>query len=317
MVLQLILDKIKEYKNITIFRHVRPDGDAYGSQIGLKHIILANFPDKNVVCLGSSSKFYEALFDPMDSDVSDEFISSSLAIVLDTPNISRIDDGRYKLAKEIIKIDHHIKIDDFASIDWTDISSIATSQLVAEFAYEMDLKLDKQGAEALYLGIVTDSGRFLFSNVNYKTFEIVTFLLNYDIDLNRIYSELYRQKENEVRFKGYCQLNFKITKNGVAYMKIPISVSEEFQISPSHAAGVVNILSNIDDCEIHVHFAEDFDGKIRTEFRSKRLPVNFIASKYGGGGHALASGTILSNWNEVDNVIMELDELCNGSDNHV
>ena len=310
MILNQILDKIKEYQNITIFRHVRPDGDAYGSQIGLKHIILENFPDKKIKCLGEGSNIFEKLLDPMDTEVSDEFIASSLAIVLDTPNESRVDDNRYKLAKESIKIDHHIKVDEFANIEWIDTSSIATSQLVSEFVYELNLKLNKQAAEALYLGIVTDSGRFLFSNVSIKTFEMVTFLLNYDVDLNKIYSVLYTQKENEVRFRGYCQLNFNITPHGVAYMKIGKDKIDEFHITPSHAAGIVNVLSNIEDCEIHVHFAEDYDGRIRTEFRSKRIPVNFIASKYGGGGHALASGAILNNWEEVDHVLKDLDELC-------
>lgn len=310
MILKQILDKIEEYQNITIFRHVRPDGDAYGAQIGLKHILMENYPDKKVVCLGAASNMFENLMDPMDENISNDFIASSLAIVLDTPNESRIDDDRYKIAKEIIKIDHHIKVDEFANIEWIDTSSIATSQLVSEFVYELNLKLNKQAAEALYLGIVTDSGRFLFSNVSIKTFEMVTFLLNYDVDLNKIYSVLYTQKENEVRFRGYCQLNFNITPHGVAYMKIGKDKIDEFHITPSHAAGIVNVLSNIEDCEIHVHFAEDYDGRIRTEFRSKRIPVNFIASKYGGGGHALASGAILNNWEEVDHVLKDLDELC-------
>jgi phosphoesterase RecJ-like protein len=97
-------------------------------------------------------------------------------------------------------------------------------------------------------------------------------------------------------------------------MKIGKDKIDEFHITPSHAAGIVNVLSNIEDCEIHVHFAEDYDGRIRTEFRSKRIPVNLIASKYGGGGHALASGAVLNNWEEVDHVLRDLDELCKRGD---
>jgi phosphoesterase RecJ-like protein len=318
MILDEIWDKIKSYNNITIFRHVRPDGDAYGSQIGLKYLILDNHENCNVKCLGKKSPMYVKLFDDMDDNVSDEFIASSLAIVLDTANMSRIDDERYKLAKEVIKIDHHVKIEEYGDIEWVDDSVIATSEMITRIAYEKNLNISQKSAEALFCGIVTDSGRFLYPSVDEETFEFSTFLLHYgNVDLKKLYDVLYAQSEKDVRFKGYCQLNFKISPYGVAYMKIKPNLLNDFKVTPSYAAAMVNVLSNIDECEVHVHFVEDFDGRVRIEIRSKNLPVNLIASKYGGGGHRLASGTIVDNWNIADLVLNELDELCYRGEEHV
>ena len=103
MITKQIWKTIKKYDTITIFRHIHPDGDAYGSQIGLKRMINKMFPKKKVYCLGEQSSHWGKIFDAMDENVPHEEIRNSLAIVLDVADARRVDDDRFKLAKEVIK----------------------------------------------------------------------------------------------------------------------------------------------------------------------------------------------------------------------
>ena len=307
-----IFQKIKEFDVITIFGHVVPDGDCYGSQIGLKEAILATFPDKKVYALGSGfAKMIDRLA-PMDV-VDDEVIKDSLAIVLDVANTERIEDQRYSLAKYIIKIDHHIFVHKFGEIELVDNDAIAAAQIIARLIRDNDMKLSTLGAEALMLGIITDSGRFQYGQTNANTFEIAQFLMKHNVNLRSIYDILYAAEIKDVKFKGFVLNTFE-AKDGVSYIKIPFGESVKRDVSPDYAAGQVNLISDIKGFPIWAAFAEKENGEIRCELRSKSPEFNVqkIATKYGGGGHIQASGCRVNSFSEVDLIIKDLQKLARG-----
>lgn len=310
-----ILEEIKQAESIIIFRHIRPDGDAIGSQYGLKYILKENFPDKKIFCLGENSDYWNMYYSNINSDlVDDETIKDSLAIIIDTPNTARIDDERWKLAKRKIKIDHHIFVEEFADLEWVDTSSIAACQLVVKFALENNLVIPRNAALLLYTGLVTDSGRFQFQNTSGETLRMAAALLDTGIEVQDLYRFMYESYENIVRFKGYCENNFTLLDCGLAYNVLDQEILKEYNVTSGTGASNVNSLSGIKGVKIFVHFAEQEDGLVKVEFRSKKIPVNFIANKYGGGGHALASGTTLESFDLIDKVIDDLIELCEGDE---
>ena len=304
--------KIKKAKQITIFRHVKPDGDASGAQLGLKYLIQHHFPKKEIYCLGEETKRWQHFLGPVDQGVSDDVVFNSLAIVLDVGDIKRVDDARFLQAKEIIKIDHHIFTELFShqSLEWIDTTFSATSEMIVQLAVDNKLKIPPQAAKALYTGIVTDSGRFMYSNVQPKTLQFASKLMAAPIDIQEIYRYIYTEDERAVRFKGYCQLNFIKTENGFAYNKITKEILQQFSVSANFGAGIVNVLGSMEGVHIHAHFSDREEGKIKVELRSKEIPVNEVAARYGGGGHRLAAGAVVDSWDLIDAMIAEIDEMC-------
>ena len=139
----ILIQKIKEYDKIAIFGHTRPDGDCYGSLNGLKNIILTTFPKKRVFCLTSHVESLSFL-GKMDF-VEDYEFEGALAIVCDTSTRERICDQRYKLCNEIIKIDHHIIIDNYGDYNIVDEDIAATSLLISKFFFQYpELKITEK-----------------------------------------------------------------------------------------------------------------------------------------------------------------------------
>lgn len=307
--LEKIWKKILEYDVIVISRHIRPDGDASGSQLGLKYLIQENTNGKEVYCEGEPNTYAGKLVGNVDANISIKSNTKYLNVILDTPCYSRIDGELYKKATEIIKIDHHLFVEDFGGIEYIDNKAIAASLIVARMAKTRRLKINKKAATALYFGMVTDSNRFLYEGVNAETFDLAKFLVTRGANIFEIYEYLYETDIVSLKFKGYCMNNFIVTKEGLAYNKFDKDILIQYGVSGNFAAGCVNTIANIKNVHIHVHFAYIEEGVIRVELRSKKIPVNFIAAKYGGGGHKLASGAQLKSWHEVDNMIMDINDL--------
>ncbi len=305
-----IWQAISQAPVITIFRHKKPDGDAYGSQMGLKELIKTAFPEKTVYVLGTQSNHWGKIMGSVDEGVTNEAIQNSLALVLDTANEARVDDERYKLAQHIIKIDHHLFVEKFGELEWIDTSTMATCEMLTVLAIENNLTISKAAATFLYCGLITDSGRFLFANTSAQTLWCASKLIEAGVEIIPLYDYIYTSTENEVRFRGYCQLNYQKTEHGVAYMFITEEIKKQFGINENKGAGFVNAISNIEGIHIHVFFSQQDDGQVKIEFRSKDYPVNEVATKYGGGGHKLAAGTIVDSWETVKQVLQDLDDVC-------
>lgn len=306
-----IYKKIKEYKKIILARHVGADPDALGSTLGLKDIILNTFKDKEVYAVGVySSKFK---FMGKTDDISKVDISDALLIVLDTPNIVRID-GVDDISKfsYVIKIDHHPLIDDFGDIQWIEEDASSVCQMLIELVYDTRLKMCPEGAKKLFMGVVSDTNRFLFDYTSPKTFNLVYKLVNdTKIEFTKLYDDLYERPLCEVRLQGYIEQNMKVSIDGFAYLKLTDEILKKFGVDAASSGNIVNSLNNIKEILVWVIFTEDKKNDvIRVNARSRGPVISKVLEKYGGGGHALASGARLKEEKEIKNVIKDLEETC-------
>jgi phosphoesterase RecJ-like protein len=309
-----IKNLIEKYNHIVIHRHKNPDGDAYGSQMGLKRLIELNYPEKTVYAVGDTNVF--SYIGEVDV-VEDEFYQESLVIIVDVAVSQLISDDRYKLAKERLIIDHHLNDANIDAISVIDSTYISCAELIADMALTLNWTIDETVATTLMLGIVTDSGRFLYPNTKARTFEIVAALLKKGARLQYIYNQLYTESINFKKLKGYFINNFKTTDHKVAFMKNKSDIKDKFGVSTfTVSRAMVNQMSGIENVSIWANFTEDDDGYIQCELRSKEIPIVDIAKKYGGGGHELACGCTVDSFDVVDQVLNDLDGLIEKSENN-
>lgn len=305
-----ILKKIKEYDTIVIARHIGPDPDAVASQIALKDIIEYNFPHKKVYAVGTGvSRFkFLGLLDKIDEST----LEHALLIITDVPRFDRVD-GAYKPRYDYtIKIDHHPCDEAVCDLELVDESSSSACQLITELVYKTKLKINREIASKLYVGIVADSDRFLLSYTSGKTLELSSKLLNdHNLDLMELYQNLYDRSINERRFEAYIINNLTITENGFGYIKITEDIIKEYEVDSSTASNMVNNLNFIR--ELKVWAFSSFDEKTelyKINIRSRGLVINDVAEEYNGGGHKFASGARLKTEEEVDELFEALDKRC-------
>lgn len=307
---QQIIDEIQAYETIIIHRHVRPDPDAYGSQCGLAEIIKETYPQKMVYRVGQedpSLRFLSKL-----DEIPDSTYEGALVIVCDTANAERICDDRYKLASKLIKIDHHPNDDQYGDLIWVDTDSSSTSEMIYELylaGENQGWRMTKEAARLIFAGIIGDTGRFLFKSTNTKTFHYAGELLSYGFSMTELYDELYRMKLHIAKLSGYVLENFTLHEEGVASMRITQEILQRYNALPSEASQLVGMLGNLEGIKAWVFFIEEAD-QVRVRLRSKGPIVNQIAKKYNGGGHPLASGASIYNWEDAELVLYDLIEAC-------
>ncbi len=305
-----IYRKIKEYNQIVLARHIGPDPDAIASQVALRDSIRLTFPDKEVYAVGVGvSKFkYYGILDKIEP----EKLKDCLLIVLDVPNLIRVDGIDNLEYKEIMKIDHHPAEDIKGPVDWTDNTSCSTCQMVAELILKTPLKLDTKIAGNLYLGIISDSDRFLLSYTSSKTFKIVYELLTKSkTDFIPLYNYLYDRNLDEVRFQGYIASNLKVTDQGLGYIVIPYDIIKKYNVDLATPSNLINNFNFIREVSVWTFITEDNKNKsYKVSIRSHGPVINTVASKYHGGGHKYASGARLTSEEEINNFIKDLDATC-------
>lgn len=307
---QELREIIERNDTIVIFGHSYPDGDCYGSQIGLRELLRLNYPNKKVFAVGSGLKRFFHFIGEMD-DVDDETIKQSLAILVDGNDFSRMEDQRVETAKEFIKIDHHIENFRFTQGKFVlDTNANSTCELVVQFAIESDWDLNPTICNALYLGILTDSGRFQFVEDFPSCFEEVALLCKNGADPKEINAILNWTNEQAMQFKGYVYNNYQKTDAGVIYLVLTYETLTKLKVSPNKAGQMVNLLSNVVGYPVWAFFMEFEDGTCHAEFRSNGPGVQPIASKYGGGGHLMAAGVTIPSIDMklINQILGDLDE---------
>ena len=305
-----IWNLIKKYDSIVIYGHINPDGDCYGAQVGLKEVILANFENKKVYIAGSGVPRFFDLICPMDK-ISDEIIKKSLAILVDGNDCGRMEDSRIFNAKEFAKIDHHIDTGSFTEgPSIVDVNANSACDIITGLVMEHNLKISNLGANALYLGILTDSARFQFVTNYPQTFERAKFLCEHGAEPNRINLLLSKTDEISLAAKGYVLSHYKKSKEGVISIVLDQKTLKKLSISANNASNLINLLGNIEGYPIWCSFAEYENGKVRAEFRSNGPAVQPVAVTVGGGGHAQASGAQLPSldYKLIDEIIRRLDK---------
>ncbi len=303
-----IKKQIKIYNNIFIARHIGADPDALGSTIALRDLIKEKYPNKSVYAIGNPANRFKFMG---NLDKVENIPKNSLLIVLDTPDSKRIDGIDINEFDFIIKIDHHPFIEKYANIEYIDDTASSTCQIILEFIYTCHYKLNKSIAEKLYLGIASDTNRFLYDYTTVKTFELVTKMIKETkINFTSLYESLYCKPLNEVKLQGYIYQNMTITENGVAYIKITDALIKEFGIDSASAGNMINNLNYVNEILVWIFLSEDVKSNvIRANIRSRGPVINEVASRYGGGGHKFASGARLADWDLADKLISSLDEL--------
>ncbi len=310
---QKILEKIQEYDRIFLFRHVRNDGDCVGATKGMKALIQASFPGKEVYLIDKDTAAYLEFMGPEDAPVEDSLYTDALGIVLDTASEARISNKNYKLCKELIKIDHHIPLENYGVLCWVEEERSSCCEMVVDFyeTFRDKLVLTQEAATHLYTGMVTDSGRFKYSGVSGDTMRCAGTLLDVGVDTDVLFARLYLEAYEYLKFKAYIYNKMQMTENGVAYIYIDKEMQEKFSLTLEQASATVGTMDAIRGCIAWMVFIDNNDeqGSIRVRLRSRFVHINTIAEKYRGGGHACASGATVYSQQEMEALLQDTDSL--------
>lgn len=306
---EAVLQTISKYQTIILHRHYRPDGDAMGSQIGLKEIIRENFPEKQVYMVGDAPGFFSFMEGAKMDAIPDVVYSGALAVILDCGSKNMVSDDRYSLAETTVRLDHHIFCEKFAEVEVVDTSFESCCGLVTAFAQESGLRLNPRAAKALYTGMVTDSGRFRYDATTARTFRLASFLLEQPFDTNALFCDLYADDFASKKLKAEFVLKVRFTQKRVAYIYTTLEELHALKLDTfTVSRGMVNTMADIKGTDIWVNFTETDKG-ILCELRSSKYNINPIAVKYGGGGHAKASGATVADRETAMAMLRDLDML--------
>lgn len=306
-----ILDKIKEYDSIVLARHIRPDGDALGSVRGLRSLIELSYPEKKVYLASSDSSDYLDFLGPDDGEISQEIIKESLLILLDTANTGRISYPLVLNAREKVKIDHHIKYEEWDGLEWIEDERSSVSEMIADFydTFKDELILDRKGAEALYTGVVTDSGRFMYSSTSPHTFNMAALLLSFGFDLESLEARLELKDWNFYLYREELFGKIHIEDSGLGWVYVDQAFQKKWKLGREDASESVTFMSQIKGTICYMAFIENEDGTIRVRLRSRFMNVDSLASRYHGGGHKRASGATCYSLEEMKSLIKDADLL--------
>ena len=301
-----ITSQIEKYDSIVIYGHLNPDGDCYGSQIALRAILKKHYPKKKVYASGSGLPAFYHLLGKLD-DVSQETIEKSLAIILDSNDLSRIEDKRVTSALAYAKIDHHIDLFTFKEgpeVINTNVTS--TAELIFLFARENNFEIPLLAAEALYLGMFTDTARFQYAKDYHQMFGILKELITIGVDPTKITAILNVTNEHSLKIKSFIYRHYKKLKPGILYVYATKQDIERLHITSAQMCANTGLISNVKKYPVWFIASETLEGGLQVEMRSNLINVQEIATSFGGGGHQYAAGFTLKKVNENT-----LDELIN------
>jgi len=304
---------LREHQTFAVLGHVRPDGDALGSQLALG--VSLRQLGKNVRIWNEEGMLDKYSFlpcanlltrppaQPEDVDV---------AVALDTAIQNRLGTtvAAIKSAKLWINIDHHPSNPGYGDIVYIDPKSPATGQILFELMTQQRLPIDPAIAENLYVAISTDTGSFQYPNTTARTFEIAAELVRVGVDVGRasqlIYENYPRRRVELLRdLLGTMQFD---AKDRVASFSLSMATAKKLGVLPEDNEGLIDHLRAIRGVIVAVFFEELPDGKVRVSMRSKSEKVNVcaICEKFGGGGHVLAAGArVTGTLAEVEKKILE------------
>ncbi len=303
-----IIKKIEKYNDIVIVRHIGVDPDALCSQLALRDVIRLNYPKKNVYAIGKGSTKFTAIgkLDKIQK------IDNALLIVCDVPDMQRIDSAKVHDYAESIKIDHHPFVEKFCDIEWIDEEKTSTCEMIMQLIKDTKLECNSDIAALLYMGLVSDSNRFLFQNCSPKTFEFVSYYLKkYPFSLTECYQKLYFRPLTEVRLEGYISSNMQVSQNGCGYIVVTNETTKQLGVDSAAAANMINHYNYIKELLVWATVSEDKKNhQVRVSIRSRGPEVNKVAEKHHGGGHKYAAGVKTKTLDEALEIVKDLDEAC-------
>lgn len=308
-------DLVIKSKSIGICVHINPDGDALGSMLGL-YGALKQLND-NVICIKSDDTPKYLSFLPGIGKIVpySENMEFDLLITLDSSSADRIGTCQsiLKDCKYSINIDHHISNENFADLNFVVSDASSTSEIVYNIIKELPIDISKEMASSIYVGILTDTNRFLYKNASASTLYNTAELINIGIDKDYIHYMLY-----QVNTKTSFCLTGEIIKNTKFYHneKLAICVVDSGMLDCCGAnledtEDKINMLRDIECVEVACLIKEESNKNYKVSLRSKRVvDVSKICESFNGGGHVHAGG--FSYIGDVDSLIKDLLEVFNG-----
>lgn len=307
--------KIEEFDRIVVYRHNKPDYDALGTQLGLVEFLKDNYPKKEIHYVGDDHvSLTGRCFRKMEVLEDEWFNKPFLAIFVDTSKADRVglpsEFESFKKASYSIKIDHHPNVDPYGDLQIIDTSMSAAGELVADMLILSEKKISKKSATELYKAIVGDSGRFLYDSVVTSTFETAKLLLEKGLNLSKIYADMYNQKLSDLEITAYVMKNYRVTPHGVAYYVLDDAALQKFHLPPERGKDNVNVFAHFDGIHAWCSITEDKKkGEWRVSIRSAKDSIEEVAMRHNGGGHAQASGCKIKSFDEVKDLLKDLDDL--------
>lgn len=306
-----LIETIESFDTIIIFRHILADADALGSQFGLKTWIQDRFPQKKVFAVGNDAGACASYYPAID-EVSEDLFAGALAIILDTSTAARIDDDRWKLAKKIIRIDHHILTEHYCEEEIIDEKAAATCEILALLLKENNEILSSTCANYLYSGLIADTINFTISSTTSRTLKAAAYLLDFDIDIVARNMEHFGTHYRDFEYESWLRtcLNFE---DGVGHAIVDQSDFERFHMSFKEAKEKVFVFSGIYEVEIWALFTQmdttsTGEPLYTASLRSRTIQIDDIANSYGGGGHRCACGIKHLTRVQISDLLMDLRE---------
>jgi phosphoesterase RecJ-like protein len=291
-------DVFRRHQSFVLLSHVRPDGDAIGSQIGLGFALMAagktvrmfnedGLPD-NLAFLRGADRIERPPAEPVAVEV---------AIALDTATRPRLGEACLHAASQAklwLNIDHHISNPHYGDLNLIDGSSPATGEILYDLITALDLPLPEESRDALYVAVSTDTGSFQYPSTTAKTYDMAADLIRRGLDVGTINSKTYDNHPFRRLELLRALLNtLELTADGmVAHWSLTAQTRVDLALSAEDSEGLIDVIRAIRGVQVAVFFEELPDGKSRVSMRSKdrRYNVCKIAAEFGGGGHALAAG---------------------------
>lgn len=311
----LLKNKVKIYKNIVLFVHEVPDCDAIGSTYALQQFLKLNFPNLDVRIAGTTKEVLSKLprfFNVNQLPVDEEFCHSSLGIICDTANSERILSQLHNECKELVRIDHHIKIETIGQYEWVDDTKSSTCEMVGLILRTWNLKVNETVLQSLYFGLLTDTNRFLYPSTSELTFSLMTWMMSFNFNREVVHDELYLKSFDDALKDHELFNRVKVYEAGYATLFLSKDEVEQ-DFLDFNLANKVYLMAGFNEIKIWVYVYYDFDLKVyKGSIRSRTYPVNLIANKFGGGGHKLASGFKLQTFEQVNEVEQEIKKMLKG-----
>mgnify|MGYP004470551583 CR=1 FL=1 len=302
-----LIAAITQADTLIIHRHINPDPDAFGSQMGLKALLQHQFPQKQVFAVGESQPNLNWIGTP--DIIADTTYQDALVIVIDTANTARIADSRYTTGNQLMKIDHHPDREPFGDLSYVDTDASSSSEIVFDLAQAAGWALSPEVARCLYAGILGDTGRFMFDLTTPKTLRVAADLMAQGIDAPAIARAEDQLTPNIANLIGYALQHTEVTSAGAGSFILSTEIREKFDVPLGLEQLAVNYVGKLTTIDAWIMFTERPDGQYRCELRSKHQPINQIAVAFGGGGHPLASGAVAKDLATCQQMITTLDDL--------
>ncbi|MDE5617633.1 MAG: bifunctional oligoribonuclease/PAP phosphatase NrnA [Ureaplasma sp.] len=295
-----LIDSIKNHKNILLFVHIHPDFDAIGSAFAFKKFIELNFLNKDVRIAGMDkldTSYLSDFFIRNWTEVDSSFANDATCIVFDTANYERIYQKNLFHFENSFRIDHHLIVEKICQNEFVVPTASSTCELVGLLFQHFNLKIDSTIANSLYFGLLTDTIRFLTSNVNTQTYLVMAYLNdNAKIDKQLVHNQLYLRNWNDTKFDFKLSKKIKFS-NGFAWLMFSNRFTKKY--GSNYLKTKLYLMSNIKEIKVYaLLYFDEISGFYRCSLRSREYDINKIAIQFSGGGHIYASGCKINDKNE-------------------